>query len=373
MSQTSAKSVVKDILALADIEINGSRPWDIQVHNDEFYRRILVGGSLAVGEAYMDGWWDSQQLDELFHKVLTAELDKKIRSKEFILQVVKSKVLNAQTKLRSQKVAKEHYDLGNDFYKHMLDKRMQYTCGYWSAGATNLDDAQEQKLDLVCRKLDIKKTDTVLELGGGWGGFAKYAAENYGCSVVSYNISAEQVAYAKKNCASLPVEIMQADYREATGQFDKVVSIGMCEHVGYKNYTSFIQLANRSLKPDGMFLLHTIGGLASTTTTDPWFDKYIFPNSMLPSVSQLTKAAEERFVLEDFHNFGADYDLTLMAWYKNFIDNWPQFEKQYGDRFYKMWEYYLLSCAGSFRARKNQLWQFVFSKGGEPGGYKPVR
>lgn len=373
MPKPDAKSVVQNILALADIQINGSRPWDIRVYNDELYGRILAGGSLAVGESYMDGWWDSQQLDELFHKVLSAEIDKKIVSKDLVWHVLKSKLLNEQTKDRSKKVAQQHYDLGNDFYEHMLDKRMQYTCGYWSKGATTLDEAQEQKLDLVCRKLQLTKTDTVLELGGGWGGFAKYAAEHYGCSVTSYNISAEQVAYARKNCEGLPVTIIEADYRTATGQFDKVVSIGMCEHVGYKNYPAFIQLANQCLKPGGLFLLHTIGGLTSATTTEPWIDKYIFPNSMLPSVKQLAEACEGQFVIEDFHNFGADYDTTLMAWYDNFVTNWPKFKDQYGDRFYKMWEYYLLCCAGSFRARKNQLWQFMLSKDGVPGGYKPVR
>lgn len=373
MAQTNAKSVLQDILALADIQINGSRPWDIRVHNEELYDRILTGGTLAVGEAYMDGWWDSQQLDELFNKVLVAELDKKIVSQSLVWHVLKSKLLNAQTKTRSKQVAQQHYDLGNEFYAHMLDKRMQYTCGYWSTGATDLDDAQERKLDLVCRKLQLKSTDTVLELGCGWGGFAKYAAEKYGCAVTSYNISSEQVAYAKEQCAGLPVTIIQADYREATGLFDKVASIGMCEHVGYKNYPGFIQLANRSLKPGGLFLLHTIGGLTSVTTTEPWIDKYIFPNSMLPSVAQLAAACEGQFVIEDFHNFGADYDKTLMAWYANFVKHWPKFAEQYGDRFYKMWEYYLLSCAGSFRACKNQLWQFVLSKGGVPGGYTPVR
>lgn len=373
MAQTNAKIFLTTLLAQADIQFNGSRPWDVQVHNDDFYSRVLAGGTLAIGESYMDGWWDSAQLDVLFYKALQAELDSKIVSKDLVWHVLKSKVINHQTQARSQQVAKQHYDLGNDFYAAMLGKTMQYTCGYWCTGAATLDDAQEQKLDLACRKLQLKKTDTILELGGGWGMFAKYAAEKYGCTVTSYNISAEQVAFAKQQCAGLPVNIIQADYRTATGTFDKIASIGMCEHVGYKNYGAFMQLANRCLKPGGLFLLHTIGGLTSVTTTEPWFDKYIFPQSMLPSIAQLAKAAERQFVIEDLHNFGADYDKTLMAWYVNFIAHWPEFKDQYGERFFRMWQYYLLSCAGSFRARKNQLWQLVLSKGGVPGGYQAPR
>ncbi|MFA5996019.1 MAG: cyclopropane fatty acyl phospholipid synthase [Patescibacteria group bacterium] len=372
MNKTGAKKIVQDLLALADVQINGTQPTDMRVYNENLYSRILAGGTLAVGEAYMDGWWDSPQLDAFFAKVLTAELNKKIAPKKLVWPVLKSKIINAQTKTRSQKVAKQHYDLGNDFYAAMLDKRLQYTCAYWPT-ANTLNEAQEHKLDLVCRKLQLSKNDTVLELGGGWGGFAKYAAEKYGCAVVSYNISAEQVAYAKNYCASLPVKIIQADYRTASGKFDKVVSIGMCEHIGYKNYASFIKLVQRCLKPGGLFLLHTIGYITSSTTIEPWFNKYIFPNGMLPSLAQLTTALEGRFVIEDVHNFGTDYDKTLLAWHRNFVEHWPRFKEQYGERFYRMWQYYLLSSAGSFRARKNQLWQLILSKDGVPGGYQSIR
>ena len=357
---------------MADIQINGSRHWDMIVKEEKLYERILAGGSLALGEAYMDGWWEVKQLDEFFSKGLMAELDKKIVSPSLLLHIAKSKIINAQNKKRSKKVAQQHYDLGNAFYAAMLDKRMQYTCGYWK-DTDNLEQAQEQKLDLVCKKIGLTSKDSVLELGCGWGGFAKYAAEKYGCHVTGYNISQEQVKYAKENCQGLPVEFIKADYREATGKFDKIVSIGLCEHIGYKNFDNFMQLTHKCLKDQGLFLLHTIGGLKSVTTTDPWIEKYIFPNSMLPSVKQLAGAAEGFFVIEDFHNFGTDYDKTLMAWDENFEANWSKYKEQYGERFYKMWKYYLLSCAGSFRARKNQLWQFVLCKGGVPGGYKSLR
>ncbi len=367
------KSIIQAILAQADIQINGSRPGDVQIHNEEFYSRALAGGTLAIGESYMDGWWDSAQLDVTFHKALAAELDKKILAKDVIWHVLKSKIINRQTTERSKQVAEQHYNLGNEFYSAMLGRTMQYTCGYWCTGAKNLDEAQDNKLELVCRKLQLKPGDTVLELGSGWGMLAKYIAEKYGCAVTSYNISAEQVVFAKQQCAGLPVHIIQADYRTATGTFDKVVSVGMTEHVGYKNYDQFLTLAKNCLKPGGLFLLHTIGGVTSVTTTEPWFDKYIFPQSMLPSIAQLAKAAEGKFVIEDLHNFGSDYDRTLMAWYANFMGHWPKFKAQYGERFFRMWQYYLLSCAGSFRARKNQLWQLVLSRGGIPGGYQAPR
>jgi cyclopropane-fatty-acyl-phospholipid synthase len=265
-----------------------------------------------------------------------------------------------------------HYDLGNDFYSDMLDKRMQYTCAYWK-NAKSLDEAQEHKLDLICKKLQLKKGDTVLELGCGWGGFARYASEKYGCKVTGYNISKEQVRFAREYCKGLPVEIIEADYRDAKGLFDKVVSIGLCEHVGYKNYRNLMQVAHKCLKNKGLFLLHTIGRNTSLKSLEPWMNKYIFPNAMLPSVKQLSIASEGLFLLEDWHNFGRDYDKTLMAWNENFEKNWSKHKSKYGDRFYRMWKYYLLLCAGAFRADYNRLWQIVFSKGGLPGKYDSVR
>lgn len=366
------KCEVQKILDLAGITINGEHDWDIQVHNEDLYKRVLSGGSLALGEAYMDGWWDCKHLDQFFTKIMSAKLDRKILSAGLIKNLVKAKLLNVQNKKGSKKVAKEHYDLGNKFYSAMLDKNMQYTCAYYK-DTKDLDTAQEQKLHLICKKAGIKKGDKVLELGCGWGGFAKFAAEHYGCSVTAYNISEEQVKFARERCKDLPVKIVLADYREAKGEFDKVVSIGLCEHVGYKNYKTLMKTAHNCLKDSGIFFLHTIGKDKSVKVTDPWIHKYIFPNSMLPSLHQLSGASEGLFVTEDFHNFGPYYDMTLMAWYKNFTENWDQFKEQYGERFFRMWTYYLLACAGAFRSRRIQLWQFVFSKDGIPGGYESIR
>jgi cyclopropane-fatty-acyl-phospholipid synthase len=368
----SHKQSIQRLLDKAQIQINGTQPGDIQVHNDKLYGRVLAEGSLGLGESYMDGWWDSIQLDEFFAKVHTVQLDKDIVDKSLIVNAVKARVFNMQNKRLSKRVANEHYNLDNDFYEKMLDPHMQYTCAYWK-GVHTLAEAQEQKLELICRKLQLRKGDRILELGCGWGGFAQYAASKYGCSVVAHNISSEQVAYARRWCADLPVEVIQGDYREATGEFDKVAAIGLTEHVGYKNYRTLMETAHRSLKPHGLFLLHTIGNNASVTTSDPWFDKYIFPGGMLPSVAQLSTAMDGLLVMEDWHNFGPDYATTLVAWQNNVDLHWGEFKSKFDERFRRMWRYYLLSLAGAFRARKIHLWQMVMSKQGVLGGYESVR
>jgi len=358
----------------ADIRINGTRPWDMQCHDEAAYLRICDDVSMGLGESYMDGMWDCEALDQFFDRALTANHDRNIRpTPTMLVEAAKARLLNRQNKHRSQKVAKVHYDIGNAFYEAMLDPYMQYTCAYWNGTAGDLAAAQEAKLDLTCRKLALRPGERILELGCGWGGFARYAAEHYGVEVTAYNISTAQIEYAREKCKGLPVEFRLQDYREATGVFDKVVAIGLCEHVGYKNYRGFIELAYRCLKPGGIFLLHTIGRNRSVTHTDPWIDRYIFPGGMLPSVAQLGQAMDDLFVLEDWHSFGTDYDRTLMAWHANFEKAWPRFSEEYGERFYRMWRYYLLSCAGAFRSRQTQLWQLVLAKDGIRGGWKGVR
>lgn len=322
----------------------------------------------------MDGWWDAEALDEFFARARKAHLDKRVWDWGFAWVGFKSRLLNLQSKIGSERVAIEHYDLGNDIYQSMLDSRMQYTCAYWN-GATTLEEAQRNKLDLICRKLGISGGMRVLELGSGFGGFAQFAASEYGCEVVSYNISRAQVSFARELCKGLPVRFEIKDYRDAqqeNGCFDHVVSVGLCEHIGHKNYRTFFETAHSQLKPKGLFLVHTIGGNESYTYTDPWIHKYIFPNGLIPSTAQLGKAMEGLWVAEDWHNFGPDYDRTLMEWWRNFDQAWPQLRGRYGDRFYRMWKYYLLACAGAFRARSLQLWQIVLSKGDIPQ-YTPVR
>lgn len=367
------KAIICGLLKQAGVTVNGQNPWDMLIYNENLYRRILSQGSLGLGEAYMDGWWECPRLDEFFFKALRADLKEKVQFNWTTIKVyLTAKLCNLQTKRGSQKIAKQHYDLSTKLYLSFLDPYNQYTCGYFR-DTGDLNVAQEQKLDLICKKLQLKKEDRVLDIGCGWGGFAKYAAEHYGCSVTGITISKEQAAYAGEFTKGLPVTIKGIDYRHLDGEYDKILICGMIEHVGYKNYRKIFEIVRRCLAGDGLFLLHTIGNNKSTVGVDPWIEKYIFPNSMLPSLKQLTSAAEDLFVLEDLHNFGKYYDLTLMAWFKNFDANWPKFKEQYGERFYRMWKYYLLSCAGLFRARYAQLWQMVFSKKGLLGGYKLIR
>jgi cyclopropane-fatty-acyl-phospholipid synthase len=321
----------------------------------------------------MDGWWGCEAVDQLFDKMLRAELHQKVRMP--LLQkasILMGRLSNMQTQQRSKRVVDEHYDSGNDIILSFLDPYKQYSCGYFK-GTYDLDKAQEQKLDLICKKLMLSGKDRILDIGCGYGGFARFAAERYGCEVTGISPSKEQMEYAKEFCKDLPVRIVQSDYRDFGGSFTKVLSVGMIEHVGYKNYRRLMEMVAECLEGNGLFLLQTIGGNTSTITGDQWFMRYIFPNSMLPSARQITEAVEGLFVLEDLHNFGDYYDLTLMAWNKNFTENWSHFEGRYDDKVFRMWTYYLRHFAGTFRARMNQLWQFVFSKKGIPGGYPSIR
>lgn len=365
--------IVHELLSEAGIEVNGARPFDLQVKNPEFFKRVLQGGSLALGESYMDGWWDCERLDIFFQRVLRAGLEHKIpRHLKDVLRVLATRVMNLQSRKRAWIVGKEHYDLGNDLFALMLDPYMQYSCGYWKQAGT-LEQAQQDKLKMICEKLQLKPGMTLLDVGCGWGGLAAYAAKNYGVTVHGVTISAEQQKLAQQRCEGLDVEILLQDYRDLNLQFDRIVSVGMFEHVGPKNYATYFDVIDRNLKRDGLFLLHTIGSNLTDTNVDPWINKYIFPNGCLPSVQHIARASEQHFVMEDWHNFGTDYDKTLMAWYEKFLTAWPSLSEKYTDRFYRMFCYYLNACAGAFRARNIHLWQVLFSPQGVEGGIRVPR
>lgn len=360
-----AEELFNKLLASAGLEQNGSRPWDPQIRDKRMYRRVLTQGSLGLGESYMDGWWDCPALDEFFTRVLRSRTDHKVVGGSMLQILAASRLMNMQSRLRSQVVAKTHYDIGNDLYSEMLGSSMMYSCGYWRH-AGNLNEAQEAKLELIAGKLELRKSQRVLDIGCGWGTACKYFAERHGVQVVGLTLSTEQAAMARQLCNGYPVEILQKDYRDFDPQrkFDAVYSIGMFEHVGYKNYRAFMRKVSSLLAPEGRFLLHTIGGNASVTHTDPWINRYIFPHGMLPSIQQIGKAIERLFVMEDWHNFGLDYDRTLMEWLLRFEAAWEMLSQNYDERFFRMWRYYLCMCAGSFRARRNQLWQVLLVPNG---------
>jgi cyclopropane-fatty-acyl-phospholipid synthase len=372
MKATPEKKFILKLLASANITVNGNCPNDIQIHNEAFYSRAVRDGALGVGESYMEQWWDCSHLDGFFDAALSAKLHNQLKSnKTVLLQAFFSKLCNFQSKQRSLEVGKKHYDLSYDLFEKMLDSRMNYTCGYWK-NAQTLEEAQLAKLELSCQKLLLKPGMRLLDIGCGWGGMAKYAAEKHDVEVVGVTISKQQYEYAKQSCAGLPVEIRFQDYRDIDEKFDRIVSLGMFEHVGHKNYSTYMKRVNHCLKDDGIFLLHTIGDNI-TEIPNEWITKYIFPHGMLPSIRLIGKSIENLFVLEDLHNFGADYDKTLMTWHQRFTEHWPELKSKYDERFKRMWDYYLLSCAGSFRSRGIQLWQLVLSKNGIRGGYQAPR
>jgi len=373
--RADAPAVIVDLLAHAGIAVNGDAPWDLQVFNPEFYHRVLSRGSLGAGEAYMDGLWDVYRLDEFFHRILRADIDKKIQGWTRLRVAgswLRNLLMNPQAPRRAYVVGKRHYDTGNDIFEAMLDPTMSYSCGYW-AEASTLAEAQEHKLRLICRKLELQPGERLLDIGCGWGGLARFAATHHGVEVVGITVSHEQAALARERCADLPVRIDLMDYRDVDGSFDKVVSVGMFEHVGVKNYPAYFDTVRRVMADDGLFLLHTIGDHHTSNRTDPWIERYIFPNGKVPSARQLTRALEGRLLIEDWHNFGPDYDRTLMAWWENFDAAWPRLQAKYGERFYRMWKYYLMCSAGSFRSRQGQLWQLVLTKRERTGPYRSVR
>lgn len=369
------KRITSNWLAQAGICINGSQPFDLRVNDDAFYEYALPHGFTGIREGYVNGWWDTDQLDVLTFKALSHGIKPSAGDKvSLVLANLTARVRNRQSRRRSLEI-RSHYDLGDDLYKAMLDERMVYSCGYWK-NASTLSEAQEAKLDMICRKVALSPGMHVLDIGCGWGSFAKFAAERYGVSVTGITICKNQARLGARICSDLTVAIKMQDYRElgdSQEKFDAVVSIGMLEHVGYKNYRNYMKIVRDCLKPEGLFLIQTIGSNTSQVTFDPWMNKHIFPNAMLPSASQITAAAEGTMVVEDWHSFGLDYDRTLMAWFENFDRNWPSLSHKYGEKFYRMWKCYLLTCAGLFRARQIQLWQIVFSANGLLKDYASIR
>lgn len=366
-SSSELETIGAQLLATAEIEFNGPNPWDPQVHDKRFFARALRDRELGLGEAYQEGWFDVERLDQMLSRIVLADIKSQIKLSPQLLKVAASQVLrNRQTVKRASINASAHYDIGNDLFERMLDKRMIYSCAYWR-WADNLDAAQEAKLDLICRKLHLEPGMALLDIGCGWGGLAHFAATRYGATVTGISPAIEQIKIASQRCEGLDVSIEQADYRSMTGSFDRIVSVGMMEHVGTKNLAHFFERCDELLVDDGLMLHHTIGSNDSTDRSDAWFDKYIFPGGVLPSLGQIAEAAQPTFTIEDVHNFGPDYDRTLMAWSERAEQAWPDLP-HYGEHFRRTWHYYLMASAAGFRTRNTQLWQVVFSRVHRPSG-----
>jgi cyclopropane-fatty-acyl-phospholipid synthase len=355
-----------------DVVIDGKRPWDIRVNDERFFSDVLARGSLGLGESYMAGAWDCGDLTELFVRLLRAGVDRHAVSIETIFLALRAAILNLQSPHRAREVGRVHYDIGNDLFEAMLGEPKVYSCAYWR-DADTLEEAQRAKLDLVCEKLDLKPGMRVLDIGCGWGDTARHIAERHQVEVVGIGISEEQTAEAQRRCRHLPIEIALRDYRDQTGRFDRIVSLGMFEHVGPRNHRRFMRKVRELLDPAGLALVQTIGTLQTATAPDPWIARWIFPNGKLPSAAQITRAMEGSLVLEDWHSFGPDYDRTLQAWLDNFEESWPRLSSRYDERFRRMWRYYLCLSSASFRTRRNQLWQIVLSPQGTERPYRSVR
>jgi cyclopropane-fatty-acyl-phospholipid synthase len=359
----SYERIVTDLLKKAGITVNGCQPYDIKINNKDAYRRIFSEWSIGLGESYMDGWWDCERIDQFIARVLLSGLGEIKFDLKLFLAFVKTKLFNLQSHSRAKQVCEFHYDLDNELFIRMLDPRMVYTCGYWKY-AGNLAEAQVAKMELICRKLGLRPGMRILDIGCGYGSFMKYAAEKYDVECVGYTLSREQIKLGEELSRGLPVKFVFEDFRNIKGKYDRIVSIGMFEAVGYKNNRVFMEVCAKAIKDDGYILLHTMGANTTTYINDPWFEKYIFPNGHVPSLAQIAAAAEKLLVIDDLHNFGQDYAKTLLAWNDNFQKAWPELKNRYPERFKRMWEYYLLILAGSFQARNAQLYQIVMSKTG---------
>src|ERR1700691_979286 len=355
-----SRQIVAQLLSECGVRINGDAPYDIRVSNDDFYSRALLNGSLGLGESYMDGWWDTPDLEGFMYRLLSARIDQRVWTWRTVAAACIASLFNLPKRARAFQIAERHYDIGNDLYERMLDRRMIYSCGYWES-ATTLEEAQEAKLNLVFTKLGLKPGQRILDIGCGWGGALKYAAERYDIEGVGITVSQEQAEYARNVCEGRAIAIFLKDYRELHASFDRIYSIGMFEHVGVKNYRTYMETVRRCIQPDGRFLLHTIGSANPTNHSDPWIVKYIFPNSMLPSQLQIVQAMAGLFAIDGWQRIGSHYEPTLLAWRDNFERHWPELKATRDERFFRMWRFYLSVSAASFRAGTNDVWQVLMS------------
>jgi cyclopropane-fatty-acyl-phospholipid synthase len=378
------RTALFDAFSAAGIQINPANPapWDILVKDEnQFVRRILSpfnNGLSALGDMYVEGLWDCAALSECFYRAFRARLNSRlIWNLPNVTQYLMSRLFNQQTRSKAAHDVASHYDLGPVF-EIMLDSTMAYTCAYWKEGVTNLEQAQLAKYDLCCRKLGISAGMALLDTGCGWGGLLKYAAENYGARpCLGVTLSPKQVALGTERCRGLPISLLVQDYRDVSGTFDRIASIGILEHVGPKNHRAYFEKMSKLLKPGGLFLVHTIGSVVSSPTLRlpemDWINREIFPGAVIPSFGQIGSGADDLFTALDAQEFGSYYDLTLMAWNENFEKGWPEIQHLYTPRFYRLWRYYLQICAAAFRAGTNyKLWQVVFGKDYR-GVYKAVR
>mmetsp|Transcript_37565 Transcript_37565/g.87936 ORF Transcript_37565/g.87936 Transcript_37565/m.87936 type:complete len:496 (+) Transcript_37565:76-1563(+) len=373
-----AEAVVRTIVDKGGIPVS---VFDhVKITDDSAWWDIIIRGNLGIAEAWMHGKAEVEPLP-MFIKLLngTSIGTRRTQGSDFLSTFVNviaaplgmaAQTINQQTRKLSKRVAEVHYDAGNDLYEKMLGPSMSYTCAYWK-DANNLDEAQTAKFNLIFRKLQLPPSEhmKVADLGMGWGTLASYVhRESQGSAeVIGVSLSKEQVSWAQANLQKPGLRFIWQDYREICedpaqmGTFDRVYSVGMLEHVGYKNHAGFFKCIKALLKPDGLAVVHSIGEPDFVPVSDAFLDKYIFPGAVIPTLSSLTANFEKDFILEDFHNFGHDYAKTLAAWSVNAEEFFRENPTAYSEEFKRMWRYYLQMCEALFELRINQLWQFVLS------------
>lgn len=350
---------LESLLARAGVAVGGARPWDIRVRHPGFFARVRAGGSLAAGEAYADGWWESDRLDEFFHRVFKAGLPERLAPAPWS----GARRLLARLLGRAPRGPEAHP--GGEVFRAMLGPTMSFSSGYWR-DARGLDEAAEAAMELACRKLELRPGMSVLDLGCGWGAFARHAARTRGVSVVGVDIACERVNAGRELCKGLPVALRVQDHAEVRGRFDRVVSLGLAEEVGPAGCGGLMAAAARCLKPDGVALIQAAARNAPASRRDPWLERCGFAGGAAPSLSRLVQAMEGRFVVEDVHNLGPHYDRTLMAWHENLERRWHRCRGD--ERLYRTLKFSLLASAGAFRARRSQLFQILMSR---PGRVQP--
>ncbi len=365
------------IFGVASSELNTQ----LLVHRERFFARALLGGDTAIGEAYMDGDWSTPDLVSLMRLAVRnlAQLEK---SNTFFSALSRfadrlRQSMRTNTVEGSRRNIHAHYDLSNEFFNLFLDQSMVYSCAWYETAEDSLETAQFQKLDRICRKLDLQPRDRVLEIGTGWGAFALHAARNYGCQVTTTTISQQQYEYARELFGVADpdrrIELLLRDYRELSGTFDKIVSIEMFEAVGFEHYDEFFRTCDRLLNPDGSMLLQTITmneqRFARYLKQSDWIQKYIFPGAELASLRGVLDSLARATRLSLFHaeDMGVHYARTLASWRKRFVNSIAKVKALgFDDRFIRMWDYYLAFCEGAFLERHISDFQLLLTKNYNP-------
>lgn len=364
-----AEQFTKKVMSRAGISLNGNLPWDIQVHDDRFFDCVYQSASEGLGNSYVQGYWDSDDPSETLGRFIAVGARRSVKG-----AVAHNMLITREEQIRSLEVVDSHYEAKNGLYTNMLDPYMQYSCALWHDETQSLAEAQINKMLLIGQKLDLQPGDHVLDIGCGWGGLPKFLAENFGCRVTGINLAQHHIDFAQQNMSHKNVKVIKLDYRDIQDKYDKIYCIGVSEHFGLHNYKQFMHIVHNHMKPNGIFLLHTIGENVTRPQADPWITKNIFPNGYIPSLSLVSQCAEGIFVTEDVHNFNTSYDKTLLAWDKNFQEQWNSIRSLHPEldsrEFYRMWRYYLNFCAGGFRKRCTQLYQFVFTRIQDQRNYK---